>query len=494
MTDLIHSPAENPEASQSFSQLLEESETQEKNIVGKVVSGTVVRVEEENVFVNIGLRSEGIVPLKEFLDENADWEVKEGRRVDVLVKSTGRGLPKISKTEADNIKHIEVLREKLSAEEPVTVSSSKRIKGGLECLIEGFGIKAFLPSSQTQMGKSRHGADKITSRSFEALIIEVDRKRVILSRKKLLEKHKAAEIAEFIKKTDVGMVVKGVVSNTISSGAFVDLTDGSGVVEGFIPISEVSWKRVKEPSDVLETGQEIEVKITSIDEGKARIGLSYKQTQTTPWEEFAQVTQQNSRIRGKIKNVNQAGVFIEVAEGVVGLLHPDNISWNGKADPIETYGVSSKGSEIEVVMLRCDPVKKKMSFGVKQLQKDPWKTAVNKLKKGETVLTGKVKKESRGGLVLELEDGIEGFIKFSDIADSDRGGETENYKAGSEIKGVVKNFDNGSRTVTLSMVMLNRKNEREILKEFNSKQNTGESPKLGDLLMSGKIDLNNDKG
>jgi len=247
---------------------------------------------------------------------------------------------------------------------------------------------------------------------------------------------------------------------------------------------------VKEPSEVLKPGQKINVKVTGIREEGARISLSYKQTQPTLWEEFARKTPQNSRIKGKIKNVNRAGVFIEVAEGVVGLLHPDNISWNEKADPVETFGASSKESEIEVVMLRCDPVKKKMSLGVKQLRKDPWKTAVEKLKKGKTVLTGRVKKQSGGGLVLKLEDGIEGFIKFSDIADSDRGSDSENCKPGKEITGVVKNVDNGSRTVTLSAVMLNRKNEREILKQFNSKQNTGESPKLGDLISDKVVPAN----
>ncbi len=485
MTDFAGKTTEARESDQSFSQLLEEIDSNEKNIVGKVVSGTVVRVEEENVFINIGLRSEGIVPLKEFADTEGNCEVKEGEKVEILIKSTGRGLPKISKSEADSIKYIKNLNENFKSGEPVRVNASKKIKGGVECKIEGCDIKAFLPSSQVQIGKGHHqNTDKIIGQSFNALIIEMDRKNVVVSRRKLLETQREIKRAEFAKQIDIGTQVKGVISNIIGAGAFLDLTDGSGTVEGFIPIREVSWKRVKSPSDVLSRGQEITVKVISIENRGERIGLSYKQTQETPWEKFARENPQNSRIKGKIVNVNKVGVFIEVAEGVIGLLHPDNIDWRGTTDPVEVYGDSNKGSEIEVVMLRCDPVKKKMSLGVKQLGKDPWKAAIKTIKKGKTVMKGKVKKENRGGLVLEFEGGIEGFIRFSDLADSDNS--AGHNKAGLEINGVVKNVDDEARRIILSEVMLNKQNERETLKEFNSKHAQEESPKLGDL-MSGKL-------
>lgn len=482
MTDFAKKAAQIPEDSKSFSQLLDESGFAEENTAGKIVSGTIVRVEKENVFVNIGLRSEGIVPLKEFVDENGNCEAAEGGRVDVLIKSVGRGLPKISKADADSMKNFENLKEAFSSGRPLRVRAAKRIKGGVECVIESTGIKAFLPSSQALIGRSRQGADKVMNSSFDALIIEMEGKRMVLSRKKLLERERAEKTAEFVRRVDVGMLIKGVVSNIIPSGVFVDLTDGSGTIEGFIPVSEVSWKRVKSPGELLKAGREITVKVTDIREDGGRIALSYKQTQPTPWEEFAQKTPQNSRINGKIVNVNHAGVFVEVAEGVVGLVHTNNISWKESVDPTDEYG-ESKGKEIEVLMMWCDPVKKKMSLGVKQLQKDPWKTAVSKLKKGKTVLTGKVKKETRGGLVLELDDDIEGFIRFSDLADSG-GQDGESYRTGMKITGVVKNIDNESRTVALSTVMLNRKNEREILKEFTAKHGEDGAPKLGDLISS----------
>ncbi|QMU55827.1 MAG: S1 RNA-binding domain-containing protein [Candidatus Mycalebacterium zealandia] len=480
MTDFAKKTAA-PDNSQSFSQLLDESGFAEENTAGKIVNGTIVRVEEENVFINIGMRSEGIVPLKEFVDENGNCEVAEGTCVDVLIKGVGRGLPKISKADADSMKHFEDLKQTFSNEQPVKVKAAKRIKGGVECVIEGTGAKAFLPSSQVLIGKNRQGADKVMNQSFDALIIEMEGRRIVLSRKKLLERERAEKMAEFVKQIDVGMLVKGVVSNIIPPGVFVDLTDGSGTIEGFIPVSEVAWKRIKTPGDVLKPGEEITVKIIDIRQDSGRIALSYKQTQSTPWEDFAEKTPQNSRIKGKIANVNEAGVFVEVAEGVVGLVHPDNISWKEKVDPVDEYG-ENKGKEIEVMMMWCDPVRKKMSLGVKQLQKDPWKTAVRKLKKGENVLTGKVKKEVRGGLVLELDDDIEGFIRFSDLADSDGGRDGEHYKTGMEITGVVKNIDNKSRTVTLSAEMLVRKNEREILKEFTNKQGEGSGAKLGDFI------------
>lgn len=479
---------------ESFSRLLDEVGFHEEDITGKVVTGTVVRIEEENVFVNVGIRSEGIVSLKEFFDENGSCGIKEGSEIEVLIKSVRNGLPKISKTEADGIKSIRRLNEMFKNGEPARAFARKRIKGGVECKLEISGTTAFLPSSHIQIGRdSKSGADKIIGQSFDALIIEIDRKRVVLSRRKLLEREKKDKRAEFVKTIDVGMRIRGTVSNIINSGAFVDLGDGSGVVEGFIPIGQISWKRISKPSDVLAEGQEIEVKVISIENNGERIGLSHRQTQTTPWEEFARKTAPNSRIKGKITNVDKVGVFIEVAEGVVGLLHPGNITWKGTADPIETYGVSSKGKEIEVVMLRCNPEKKQMSLGVKQLQKDPWRTAVKKLKKGETVLTGTVRKQDRGGLVLELENEIEGFIRFSDLGNSDGKEESGRYKAGSEITGMVKNVDNETRRVILSRALLNRKNEREILKQFNSRHGEDKSPKLGDLV-SGKIGSERDPG
>lgn len=473
-------PGDDP---QDFSRLLEESSGFERgNLAGKVVSGTVVRVEKENVFINVGLRSEGIVPLKEFIDEESgDCEVSEGQEVDVLIKSVGRGIPRISKLEADGLKHIKELNEFFSKGEPVRVKAVKRIKGGLECVIEGGITGAFMPASEAAIRGGRSSADKLAGETFDALIIEMEGKRIVLSRKKILERSRAERVAEFIASVDVGTEVRGVVSKIIPSGAFVDLSDGSGVVEGFVPVGEVAWRHIKTPSDVLDAGQEIPVRIIRIENDGDRIGLSYKQTQPTPWQEFASKTPQNSKVKGKISNVNEVGVFIEVAKGVVGLLHPDNISWKEKVDPVETYG-GKKGEEIEVVVLRCDAEKKKVSLGVKQLQKDPWKTAVKDLKKGESVLTGKVRKEMRGGFVLDLENDMEGFIRFADMGDSDGDG---NKKTGDEITGVVKNVDSNARVVSLSATMLNKKNEREILKEFTSRHGETDSPKLGDLMPGG---------
>lgn len=469
--------------SQDFSRLLEESSGFEReNLTGRVVRGTVVRVEKENVFISIGLRSEGIVPLREFTDEEGgDCKVSEGQEVDVLVKSVRRGIPRISKAEADGLRHIKRLGDLFNEETPVRTKAVKRIKGGLECVVEGNITGAFMPASESGIRGGRNSADKLVGETFDSLIIELDGKRVVLSRKRILERSRAERVAEFVSQVEVGTEVRGVVSKIIPSGAFVDLSDGSGVVEGFIPVGEVAWRHIKTPSDVLSPGQEIPVQIIRIENNGDRIGLSYKQTQPTPWEEFAATTPQNSKVKGKISNVNEVGVFIEVARGVVGLLHPDNISWKEKVDPVEVYG-DRKGEEIEVVVLRCDTEKKKVSLGVKQLQKDPWKTAVKKLKKGETVLTGTVKKETRGGFVLDLEDDMEGFIRFADMGDSDRDADK---KAGDEITGVVKNVDDHARVVTLSAVMLSRKNEREMLKEFTSRHGETDSPKLGDLMSGG---------
>lgn len=470
--------------SQDFSRLLEESGGfGRRNLAGKVVSGTVVRVEKENVFISIGLRSEGIVPLKEFMDEESgELKVAEGQEVDVLVKSAGRGIPRISKTEADGLKHFKELNRFFSEKTPVQAKAVKRIKGGLECVVEGGVAGAFMPASEAAIRGGRTSADRLVGQTFDAQIIEIDGKRVVLSRKKVLEETRAERVAEFISRVEVGAEVRGVVSKIIPSGAFVDLSpDGSGVVEGFIPVGEVAWRRIKTPEDVLAAGREIPVKVIRIEKDGDRIGLSYKQTQPTPWDEFAAKHPQNSTVRGRITNVNKVGVFVEVAREVTGLLHPDNMSWKEKVDPVETYG-KRKGEEIEVVVLRCDTEKQKVSLGLKQLQPDPWKVAVKKLKKGETVLTGTVRKETRSGFVLDLEDGLEGYMRFSDMGDSD--GDTAR-KSGDEVTGVVKDVDNKTRVVSLSAVMLNRKNEREILKEFSSRHGEGDSPKLGDLMSGG---------
>lgn len=549
----------------SFAELLDESlGVRKETEKGNLVSGAVVRIDKDVVFIDLGLKSEGIVPLGEFINKDGEPEIKIGSEVEVLLEKSNSNIPKVSKRKADLFKEREKIEKSFETGEPINAKVIEKIKGGFQCDIgNDIEFRAFLPASQVNNYPNSNIDDPV-GKNLEAKIIQNDRNGIVISRKKLLEELREIKRKETLSTLDEGKIISAEVVNIIDQGVFADLNG----VNGFIPISELSWGRVKHPTDVVSLKQYINVKVLRIEDEGNRITLSIKQTQPDPWETvkekykpgskvkgkvvttkdfgvfvelepgvqglihvselswtknfrhpkeiietdspvevvvidtnlqdkklslslrqiepspwqvFKNNNPKGTKIKGKIKNINEHGLFIEVAESIVGLVRPENINWQGKVNPVETYDVSKLGQEIEVVVLNVEPKQNRIALGIKQLSEDPWELARKNYKPGETALNAKINEVTNSGFVVELENEIEGFFKLSDV-NNDRNQELQQtYKTGDEITGLVVGFDRNKRRINLSKNRLDQKLERERLSDFISSQGDT-SEKLGDIL------------
>jgi len=550
---------------ETFAQMLDQSLALNETNKGEIIKGTVIRVDEKDVFIDLGLKAEGIIPLEDFAIKEGQPDVEIGKEVEVLVEtSNGSGPPKVSKKKADYLKERNKLEELYKKEEPTTVKVLRRVKGGLICDIgEGVEITAFLPNSQIDIKKIER-PEELIGNELQAKIIQLDHKSIVISRRQLIEAIKEEQKKETLAHIEEGDTVTGVVENIINQGVFVEI-DG---LTGFIPISELSWGKVRHPSDVLSQDDEVEVKVLKIEEQGERITLSIKETkpdpweyalerytpgarftgravsttdfgvfvelepgieglvhiselswtknfrhpneiikvdsplevvildvnpeerkvslsvrqiEPSPWEIFKEEHNPGTKMKGTIKNINEYGIFVEVQEGLVGLVKPDNISWNGRVEPTEYLDKSNVGTEIDVVILNVDTKERKIALGIKQLTKDPWRQAKQSMKPGKTTVTGKIKDIKNNSMLIELENDMEGFMKLSELENTSNGQPSSNLSVGDEITGLVTGFDNRKRQVNLSQKSLNKKLERESISDFISSQ--GESSvKLGDLL------------
>lgn len=550
---------------ESFAQMLDQSMALNETSKGEIITGTVIRVDEKDVFIDLGLKSEGIIPIDDFINKEGDPDVEIGREVEVLVEtSNGSGPPKVSKKKADYLKERKKIEDLYDKGETLVTTVLRRVKGGLICDIGAdVEITAFLPNSQIDTRKVEN-PEKLIGKQLEAKIIQLDHKSIVISRRQLIEEINEERKKETLSTLEEGDIITGTVENIINQGVFVDI----GGVTGFIPISELSWGKIKHPSDVLSRDDEVEVKVIKIEQEGERITLSVKETlqdpwehaverytpgarftgravsttdfgvfvelepgieglvhiselswtknfshpkeivkvdspldvvvmdvnpeerkislsvrqiEPSPWEIFKDDHATGTRLKGIIKNINEYGIFVEVAEGLVGLVKPDNISWKGRVEPTDYLDTSHIGEEIEVVLLNVDPREQKIALGIKQLSADPWKQAVQKYKPGETTLTGTVKEVKNSFVIVQLENDIEGFMKLSETEGSPGAEQSQGFNVGDEITALVTGFDKKKRQVNLSQRRLNKKLERESVSDFISSQ--GESSvKLGDLL------------
>lgn len=550
---------------ESFAQLLDQSMALNETSKGEIITGTVIRVDEKDVFIDLGLKSEGIIPIDDFINKEGDPDVEIGREVEVLVEtSNGSGPPKVSKKKADYLKERKKIEDLYEKGETLVTTVLRRVKGGLICDIGAdVEITAFLPNSQIDTRKVEN-PEKLIGKQLEAKIIQLDHKSIVISRRQLIEEINEERKKETLSTLEEGDIITGTVENIINQGVFVDI----GGVTGFIPISELSWGKIKHPSDVLSRDNEVEVKVIKIEQEGERITLSVKETlqdpwehaverytpgarftgravsttdfgvfvelepgieglvhiselswtknfshpkeivkvdspldvvimdvnpeerkislsvrqiEPSPWEIFKDDHATGTRLKGIIKNINEYGIFVEVAEGLVGLVKPDNISWKGRVEPTDYLDTSHIGEEIEVVLLNVDPGEQKIALGIKQLSADPWKQAVQKYKPGETTVTGTVKEVKNSFVIVQLENDIEGFMKLSETEGSPGAEQSQGFSVGDEITTLVTGFDKKKRQVNLSQRRLNKKLERESVSDFISSQ--GESSvKLGDLL------------
>lgn len=395
--------------------------------------------------VDVGAKSEGQIPREEFLDENGNLTVSVGDEVQVFLEDTEAtsGQVRISKSKADKIKVWERIAEACETDKTVTGRIVARVKGGLQVDI---GVPAFLPGSQVELRPVRN-FEKYIDKTFEFNVLKYNRKRgnIVLSRRPLLESAKEERKNQLLGAlTDEGLFV-GSVKNITDYGAFIDL----GGIDGLLHITDMSWGRINHPSDILKVGQELEVKVLKFDEDKERVSLGLKQIQPDPWENVEDKYPINQRLMGKVVSITDYGAFVELEEGVEGLVHISEMTWSKK--PPHPSKIVQSGEEVEVIILNVDKSQKRISLGMKQLRPNPWDVIADKYPVG-TKIEGRIRNVTDFGIFIGIDEGIDGLVHISDISWTQRikhPGEV--YKKGQTVQAVVLNIDKENERFSLGI-------------------------------------------
>ncbi len=420
---------------------------------GEIINGTVVSVDHDYVMIDIGYKSEGLIPAREFLDAEGNVTVKPGDTVEVLVErwNPEDGTLRVSHAKAVRRKVWDKVIKAFEAKEPIEVTVLSKVKGGLTVLIgEGSGgIKAFLPYSQVDV-KPHPNLDKLIGEKFRCAILDYNRKRqnVVVSRRELLEKEIAEKKKETLATLEEGQVREGVVKNITDYGAFVDL----GGIDGLLHVTDISWGRVDHPSKVLKVGDTITVKVLSFDREKEKVALGIKQLTEDPWLKVAEKYPEGEKVSGRVVNLTEYGAFVELEEGVEGLIHVSEMSWTKRIrHPKQVLEV---GDQVEAVVLKVDPEARRISLGLKQVQPNPWDLVKEKYPEG-TVIEGTVKNITDFGLFIGIEEGIDGLVHVSDLSWSKRVKHpSELFKKGDKIQAVVLNIDKEKERFSLGVKQL----------------------------------------
>ncbi len=378
---------------------------------GEIVSGTVVKVHRDQVVVDIGGKSEGVIALSEFADATGQVEVKAGDKVDVFIEARENddGLVTLSKEKADKMKVWDEISSACERDELIEGTISQRVKGGLSVTIRG-GVKAFLPGSQVDLRPIRN-LDKLIGQTYQFKVIKFNKKRgnIVLSRRVLLEKERDEMKASTLANLEEGKIVKGVIKNITEYGAFVDL----GGIDGLLHITDMSWGRVNHPSELFQVGDEVTVKVLKYNPETERVSLGLKQTQDDPWHHAEEAYPAGKRVRGKVMSIADYGAFIELEPGVEGLVHVSEMSWTRKVK--KPQQILEVGQELECQVLEVDAKAKRISLGLKQLEPDPWTLFTDKYKPGDKV-TGKVRSLTDYGAFVGIEEGVDGMVHKSDLS------------------------------------------------------------------------------
>jgi len=436
------------EETESFKDLYEESlqEVQE----GEVVKGHVIHIGPEFVTVDIGFKSEGQVPLKEFMNREGVPVVSIGDAVDVFVerKESEVGMVTLSKERADRYKFWEEISKAWNEDQVIEGKVVSRIKGGLTVDI---GIPAFLPGSQVDIRPIRN-LGKLIGNTFKFKIIKLNRRRgnVVLSRRILLEKERESLRQKTLETLSEGQIVEGVVKNITDYGAFIDL----GGIDGLMHITDISWGRINHPSDVLTGGAKIKVKVLQFDKENQRLSLGLKQTLPDPWEKVAEKFPVNSRAKGRVTSITDYGAFVQLEEGVEGLVHVSEMSWTKKIR--HPSKILSVGDEVEVMILEVDQAQKRISLGLKQTSPNPWDTIGERYPVG-TKIQGRIKNITEFGVFIGIDEGIAGLVHISDISWTQHlKHPSELFKKGQEVQAIVLNIDKENQRFSLGMKQINR--------------------------------------
>ncbi len=427
---------------QSFEEMFESS-MQELN-VGDVVLGTIVQVTDDHVVVDVGYKSEGVIPLYEFKDEQGKIDIKVGDEVDVLFerRENDSGLIGLSKEKADRQKIWSSLEEGAVVEGKIV----GRIKGGLTVDI---GINAFLPGSQVDLRPVRN-LEKLLGASFDFKIIKLNKRRgnIVLSRRVLLEEQRESMRSDTLETLAEGQEVEGIVKNLTDYGSFIDL----GGIDGLLHITDMSWGRVNHPSDVLSVGEKIKVKILKYDRERERVSLGLKQITPDPWLEVESVYPVAAKVKGKVVSLTDYGAFVELEDGVEGLIHVSEMSWTKRIK--HPNKLLTVGDEVETVVLALDIPNRRISLGLKQIEPNPWEVIGEKFPIG-TIIEGQVKNITDFGVFIGVDEGIDGLVHISDLSWTKRVKHpSEIFKKGDTVKAVVLNIDRENERFSLGLKQL----------------------------------------
>jgi small subunit ribosomal protein S1 len=434
------------ESKESFAALFEESLSRQEMRSGELITAEVVSVDQDFVIVNAGLKSESVIPVDEFRDDMGQIEVKAGDFVTVAIEALedGYGATRLSREKAKRIAAWNDLAQAMEQSTVVQGVVTGKVKGGLTVMVNG--IRAFLPGSLVDIRPVKD-TTPYENKQLEFKVIKLDRQRnnVVVSRKAVLEQSLGAERQALLENLKEGVVVKGIVKNITDYGAFVDL----GGIDGLLHITDLAWRRVKHPSEVLAVGDEVEAMVLKFDQEKNRVSLGMKQLGDDPWVNLSRRYPQGTRLFGKVTNLTDYGAFVEIEPGIEGLVHVSEMDWTNKN--VHPAKVVQLGDEVEVMILEIDEERRRISLGMKQCLPNPWDDFAASHKKGDKV-RGQIKSITDFGVFIGLPGGIDGLVHLSDLSWNQAGEEAvRNYKKGDEVEAIVLAIDAERERISLGI-------------------------------------------
>jgi small subunit ribosomal protein S1 len=434
---------------ESFAALFEESLQRQEMRAGEVITAEIVRIDQNFVVVNAGLKSESMIPVEEFHNERGELEAKPGDFVLVAIEmlEDGYGATRLSREKAKRIAAWNDLDKAMVDGALVSGLVTGKVKGGLTVMVNG--IRAFLPGSLVDTRPVKD-TTPFEGKEYEFKVIKLDRKRnnVVVSRRAVLEASMGEERQKLLENLQEGTVIKGIVKNITDYGAFVDL----GGIDGLLHITDLAWRRVRHPSEVLNVGDEVTAKVLKFDQEKNRVSLGMKQLGEDPWVGIARRYPQGTRLFGKVTNLTDYGSFVEIEQGIEGLVHVSEMDWTNKN--IHPSKVVQLGDEVEVMILEIDEDRRRISLGMKQCMANPWDDFAMNHKKGDKV-KGAIKSITDFGIFIGLPGGIDGLVHLSDLSWSATGEEAkQNFKKGDEVEAVVLSIDVEKERISLGIKQL----------------------------------------
>ena len=435
--------------SESFAELFEESLAKTEMRPGSMLVGTVVEIENDKIVVNAGLKSEGVIPKWQFLNSDGDLEVEIGDEVEVALDlfEDGLGATLLSRDKAKKNKAWSDLETAFEKEETITGRINGKVRGGFTVAVGA--LRAFLPGSLVDVRPIRD-TTFLEGKDLEFKVIKIDQKRnnVVLSRRAVVELEYSAERDSLLESLHDGAEVTGVVKNLTDYGAFIDL----GGIDGLLHITDMAWRRVRHPSECVEIGQEIQVKVLKFDKEKTRVSLGMKQMGEDPWQNIARRYPASTRVFGKVNNLTDYGCFVEIEEGVEGLVHVSEMDWTNKN--VNPAKMVQLGDEVEVMILEIDEERRRISLGMKQCIPNPWDEFAATHNKGDKI-SGKIKSITDFGIFIGLDGNIDGLVHMSDISWTDAGeGTIRDFKKGDEVETVILAIDSERERISLGIKQL----------------------------------------